>query len=108
MRLPDRDYWGVQIADVLFKLIHHHEALDPSPPHERRYGYSHVSLQVENIDEVLAEVRSAGYEIVREKTPQPAELASGGCFADLADPDGNRIELVAGPAWAAWTEPDGT
>ncbi len=47
-----------------------------------------VNYRVDDLDELLAQLRQAGVEIVGE--PQSAE---NGKFAWIMDPDGNKVEL---------------
>ena len=53
-------------------------------------GYLHFALQVEDIEAAQAELEARGVEIV---TP-PRKGASGSIQLWIADPDGNRIELM--------------
>ena len=70
------------------------EALSP-PGELRAVGYRYLTVQVANIDELVAECARAGCPV-----PMPVTQAAPGVqFAFVDDPDGNRVELVqVGPA----------
>src|SRR3954449_6988076 len=62
-------------------------------------GYNHIALTVDDLDGLLAELADAGVQ------PEKPPYAPGGreeigriCF--VADPDGYRIELIDGGAFA--------
>ena len=53
-----------------------------------------INYRVDNLDEMLAQLRSGGVEVV--KGP---ELAENGKFAWIMDPDGNKVELWEPMLW---------
>ena len=53
-----------------------------------------INYRVDNMDELLAQLRASGVEIV--KGPESAE---NGKFAWIMDPDGNKIELWEPMLW---------
>ena len=53
-----------------------------------------VNYRVDNLDEMLAQLRAAGVEIV--SGPQSDQ---NGNFAWIMDPDGNKVELWEPKAW---------
>jgi catechol 2,3-dioxygenase-like lactoylglutathione lyase family enzyme len=84
--------WRFAIGSAVVKLIGYNdpiEALSP-PGHLRAVGYRYLTVQVANIDELVAECARAGCPV-----PMPVtEAAPGVTFAFVEDPDGNRVELV--------------
>jgi predicted enzyme related to lactoylglutathione lyase len=53
-----------------------------------------ISYRVDNLDELLADLRVAGVEIL-----QGPESHENGKFAWILDPDGNKVELWEPMAW---------
>ena len=51
----------------------------------------HLALEVEDLDDVLAEVKRLGLQIVRG----PGENQDGELYVYILDPDGNLIEFNA-------------
>ncbi len=73
-------------------------------PYELGDGYNHMALVVDDLDALLARLAAAGIE------PEKAPYAPGGreeigriCF--VSDPDGYRIELIDGGAFATPQDP---
>jgi lactoylglutathione lyase len=69
-------------------------------------GFSHVAIQVESIDAIVARLAAAGIRPDATASPAP-----GLHTADVTDPDGRKIELVewppghpAGMSAADWPE----
>jgi lactoylglutathione lyase len=89
--------WRFAIGSAVVKLIGYDAPLEAlSPPGElRAAGYRYLTVQVANIDDVVAECAGYGCPV-----PMPVtEAAPGVRFAFVEDPDGNRVELVQlGPA----------
>jgi catechol 2,3-dioxygenase-like lactoylglutathione lyase family enzyme len=73
---------------------------------ENEPGRSHLSLLVDDLDALMAELGAAG---VRSRTPEPVDMVvgayAGGKGAYVFDPDGVQIELIqrARPATAGGT-----
>jgi len=53
-----------------------------------------INYRVDNLDEMLAQLRASGVEVV--KGPESAE---NGKFAWIMDPDGNKVELWEPMLW---------
>ena len=53
-----------------------------------------INYRVDNLDEMIAQLRAAGVEIV-----QGPESAENGKFAWIMDPDGNKVELWEPMLW---------
>ena len=53
-----------------------------------------INYRVDNLDELLAQLRASGVEVV--KGPESAE---NGKFAWIMDPDGNKVELWEPMRW---------
>ena len=53
-----------------------------------------INYRVDNLDEMLAQLRSAGVEVV-----SGPELHENGKFAWIMDPDGNKVELWEPMIW---------
>ena len=53
-----------------------------------------INYRVDNLDELLEQLRSAGIEVV-----QGPESAENGKFAWIMDPDGNKVELWQPMLW---------
>jgi len=68
-------------------------------PYELGTGYNHMALTVDDIDAVLAMLATLGVE--PEKPPfHPGGREDLPLIAFVADPDGYRIELIDGGAFA--------
>jgi lactoylglutathione lyase len=68
-------------------------------PYDLGEGYNHVALTVDDIDATLAKVAELGVQ--PEKPPyQPGGRPDLPRIAFVADPDGYRIELIDGGAFA--------
>lgn len=75
-----------------------------SEPYDIGEGYNHMALVVDDLDALLARLAAEGIE------PERAPYAPGGreeigriCF--VRDPDGYRIELIDGGAFATPQDP---
>ncbi|OUJ73316.1 hypothetical protein BXP70_15760 [Hymenobacter crusticola] len=64
----------------------------PAPSHLISSGFQHLCLEVDNVEETLAVLRTRGVEVVRESFNVPAIGKRCGFIADLY---GNVIELVS-------------
>ena len=68
-------------------------------PYDLGDGYNHFAVTVEDIDAALAELAEIGVE--PEKPPyRPGERDDLPRIAFVADPDGYRVELIDGGAFA--------
>jgi catechol 2,3-dioxygenase-like lactoylglutathione lyase family enzyme len=84
--------WRFAIGSGVVKLIGYDDPIEAfSPPGGlRAVGYRYLTVQVDNIHELVAECERAGCSV-----PMPVtEAAPGVAFAFVEDPDGNRVELV--------------
>ncbi len=72
-------------------------------PYDLGDGYNHIALAVDDLDALLARLGAEGIE------PEKPPFHPGGreeytiCF--VADPDGYRVELIAGGAFATPQDP---
>ncbi len=92
MRL-DRDgrLWllYLRITDTQFLEVFPEATGDRAPPREAN-GLNHLCLEVNSIDQAVAELEAAGVPLA-----SPKKLgADGNMQAWIEDPDGNRIELM--------------
>ena len=89
--------WRFALGSAVVKLIGYDDPIEAlSPPSAlRAVGYRYLTVQVSNIEELVAECARAGCAV-----PMPVtEAAPSVQFAFVEDPDGNRVELVQiGPA----------
>ena len=68
-------------------------------PYDLGEGYNHVAVAVDDIDAVLARLADLGVE--PEKPPyHPGDRDDLPLIAFVADPDGYRVELIDGGAFA--------
>ncbi|HEV8153146.1 MAG TPA: VOC family protein [Solirubrobacteraceae bacterium] len=73
-------------------------------PYELGTGYNHMALTVQDIDAALADLEQIGVQ--PEKPPyHPGDRDDLPLIAFVADPDGYRIELVHGGAFATPQDP---
>jgi lactoylglutathione lyase len=79
----------LRITDGQYLEVFPDASGNEAPPPEAN-GFNHLCLEVADIDLALAELSAAGVEPVRAK----ALGADGNFQAWVADPDGNRIELM--------------
>jgi lactoylglutathione lyase len=84
LKLPDDEF-------VTLELVH-----DPATTHsERSTGLNHFVIQVESMDATIAALHARGLDV---ETPSSPDGTGDFWTTWLADPDGNRIELVQWPA----------
>lgn len=73
-------------------------------PYDLGDGYNHLAITVDDLDTVLARLAAAGIE--PEKPPYaPGGRGEVGRIAFVADPDGYRVELIDGGAFATPQDP---
>ena len=72
---------------------------EPTPRAMNQIGLTHLSIQVVDIDEVLAGVEPAGGRVLKETVVSVEQTGARAVF--LTDPDGTLIELVQWPTPAA-------
>ena len=78
---------------------------DQREPYELGTGYNHVAITVDDIDAVLADLGALGVQ--PEKPPyRPGDRDDLPRIAFVADPDGYRIELIDGGAFATPQDPE--
>jgi catechol 2,3-dioxygenase-like lactoylglutathione lyase family enzyme len=58
-------------------------------------GLTHLSLRVDDLDAMLAEISAAGVRVLRETRIEIPAARTKAAF--IADPDGTLIELVQQP-----------
>jgi len=79
----------LRITDTQFIELFPEGVGDGAPPFAN-VGYNHLCLEVENIDEAIADITSRGVVLTAEK-----KLGLDNNYqAWIADPEGNRIELM--------------
>ncbi len=75
---------GSQFIELFF------DGVNPHPYSDDNIGYSHLCLEVRDIQEAAAAVRNAGAPLDKE----PSLGIDGNWQCWTHDPDGNRIELM--------------
>lgn len=87
---------GVQrrfsLGGNVVKLVTFDDAAAGEPDPWTSPGYRYLTLYVGDLNEIAAEVEASPYDVVL--APTPFEPVPGMGFMFIADPDGNRIELV--------------
>jgi catechol 2,3-dioxygenase-like lactoylglutathione lyase family enzyme len=79
----------LRITDTQFLEVFPEATGDRAPPREAN-GLNHLCLEVDSIEQALAELEAAGVPLA-----SPRRLgADGNLQAWIEDPDGNRIELM--------------
>ncbi len=68
---------------------------DATPRELNRLGLTHLSLRVDSLDAVLAELREAGVNVLSHTQIEIPEAEARAVF--ITDPDGTLIELVQQP-----------
>ncbi len=68
---------------------------DATPRELNRLGLTHLSLRVDGLDAVLAELREAGVNVLSHTQIEIPEAEARAVF--ITDPDGTLIELVQQP-----------
>ena len=68
---------------------------EPAPRAMNQIGLTHLSIQVEDIDEALAGVEPAGGRVLKETIVSVEQTGARAVF--ITDPDGTLIELVQWP-----------
>jgi len=77
--------------DHFFIEIYGSNEPDKKVPEAGTSGFQHLCIEVDNVDNTLAELRSRGVNVVREPFNVPAIAKRCGFIADLY---GNTIELI--------------
>ena len=90
LTFPGNHMWRFQAGKSVVKLLEQTPTPDAANPTGDATGFRYLSLFVANIDELVDEIGSAGCEIIIPVT----EFQPGARFAFVADPEGNRIELL--------------
>jgi lactoylglutathione lyase len=90
LTFPGNHMWRFQAGKSVVKLLEQTPTPEAANPTGDASGFRYLSLFVSNLDEVVAEVEAAGCEILIAVT----EFQPGARFAFVADPEGNRIELL--------------
>jgi lactoylglutathione lyase len=79
----------LRITDTQFIELFPDGVGDSAPPFAN-VGYNHLCLEIDNIDEAIAELKGRGVALTAEK-----KLGVDHNYqAWIADPEGNRIELM--------------
>jgi lactoylglutathione lyase len=74
-------------------------------PYDLGDGYNHVAIAVDDIDAALADLAAIG--VAPEKPAfRPGDRADLPRIAFVADPDGYRVELIDGGAFATPRDPE--
>ena len=85
--LESRDYadpgWFQDRGEAVFSAI----SADSSMPGSAEHSWA-ITFRVDDLDGMVAKLRGAGIEVEPH-----AEAYPNGRFAELADPEGNRIQL---------------
>ena len=68
---------------------------DGEPRPMNRLGLSHLTLRVDDLDAMLAELEAAGVRVLRDTRIEVPAARSKAAF--ITDPDGTLIELVQQP-----------
>lgn len=76
----------LQLGTGLIELLH---SKNPAP--DATYGLNHIGFMTDNLDADYARLIAAGYT---ELTPPKVAGSGQGRLAFLADPNGNRVELL--------------
>ena len=94
-------YATLQLENVEINLIEFDAAAasGASPNPRQAPGTMHVGFRVTDIDEVVARMRAAGFDVEMEPYTVPDSEGSpdtvGLRFVYFDDPDGNHLELVS-------------
>ena len=68
---------------------------EPTPRPMNQLGFTHLSLRVDDLDEVVTELREAGVEVRNDTRIELPAAQTKAVF--VSDPDGTLIELVEQP-----------
>lgn len=77
-------------SEPMLELTHNHDRMEP---YEIGEGYGHVAFVVDDLEEVVSELKEQGVEVAVE----PKTLSVDGNdykISFVEDPDGYRVELV--------------
>ena len=85
---------GLKLALWAQDDISHDTGLAKSPPSPTSFTIGHNVVRREEVEEVIAQARCAGAEIVKE----PQETFYGGFAGYFRDPDGHVWEVVWNPS----------
>jgi catechol 2,3-dioxygenase-like lactoylglutathione lyase family enzyme len=100
LRLRDVDLQAVYLErdGMRIELLYYHSpgsvgAGEPRSMRER--GLTHLSLRVDNLADLLSEMRAAGVRVLDDSRIDFPEFQAGAVL--VCDPDGTLIELVQSP-----------
>jgi lactoylglutathione lyase len=88
---PDGRPWIVylKVGDSQFIELFY-DGTDENPWREELIGYSHLCLEVDDINAIADQIKSKGVKL--DKEPKQGVDLNWQCW--VRDPDGNRIELM--------------
>lgn len=87
------DYWGVETRES-GPGINGGLYQRPTEAQDKYYLYD-CTVMVKDLDKAMQDVKTAGGEIVREKS----EIPGVGFFASAKDPEGNHFGLMQATNW---------
>ena len=90
LTFPGNHMWRFQAGKSVVKLLEQTPTPEASNPAGDATGFRYLSLFVSNLEELVGEVEAAGCEVIIPIT----EFQPGAKFCFVADPEGNRIELL--------------
>ena len=79
--------YGDEADDTVIELTHNWD----TGSYDLGEGYGHIAIEVEDVYEAVAELRSRGGKVIREAGPMNAGTT---IIAFIEDPDGYPIELI--------------
>jgi glyoxylase I family protein len=99
LRLRDVKVHAVYIERDGFQLELLHYTSPPSPRPAPAHamndlGFTHLSIQVANVEQAMAALESAGVEVIRSTY---IKMGNTGVAVFVKDPDGLPVELVLAP-----------
>ena len=79
--------YGDEADNTVIELTHNWD----TGSYDLGEGYGHIAIEVEDVYEAVAELRSRGGKVIREAGPMNAGTT---IIAFIEDPDGYPIELI--------------
>ena len=85
---PLRQVVYIQLGDTVLEFVDY-DGPEPAPPAAPRVGYRALALEVDSMDETIADLAKKGVR----PTMGPFDTGGGSLRAEIVDPDGLPIEL---------------
>jgi catechol 2,3-dioxygenase-like lactoylglutathione lyase family enzyme len=99
--LPSAHIEAFRFGDCLLKLTQFTDPAGQPTPHPPSPSENYLTLRVASLDDMVARCETAGVPLLVPVSSATTAEGRHVRFAFVADPMGNRVELVQGNAWSS-------